>query len=205
MAKNGRDKIVHAAFKLFLHKGYKKTSLADIIKATQLSKGAIYHHFKSKYAIYLATLDAFFFKLYDNFIIDDDHLNLFERIKNRFLFFVDLIDFIETSDENNSFPIRRYFQFQLESEEDPNIRAQVQQTLLQLSTEIYNIIEKAIQQKEIKTALPIPVISQQLLAMIEGITIHHSTVEHKGKQVLLQKYDEVVVPYLNLLTKQNLS
>ncbi|CAL2102267.1 TetR/AcrR family transcriptional regulator [Tenacibaculum sp. 190130A14a] len=203
MAKNGREKIVYAAFKLFLHKGYKKTSLADIINASTLSKGAIYHHFKSKYEIYLATLDEFFFKLYDNFIVEDKHLNLFDRVKNRFLFFVDLIDFIESSDEQNTFPIRRYFQFQLESEEDPKIREHVSHTLLKLNQEIYDIIEKAIEQNEITNHLSISVISQQLLAIIEGIAIHHSTLENNGKQFLLQKYDEVVLPYLHLLTKQN--
>lgn len=204
MAKNGRKKIVFVAFKLFLHKGYEKTSLTDIIKATKLSKGAIYHHFKSKYDIYLATLDEFFFKLYDNFLIDDDNLHLFKRVKNRFLFFVDLIDFIETSDENNTYPIRRYFQFQLESEEDPYIRSKVKRTLLQLSQEIFDIIEKAVRQNEIKVNLSTSVIAQQLLAIIEGIIIHHSTIENQGKQFLLQKYDEVVLPYLNLLTKQNI-
>ena len=40
------------ASKLFLEKGYEKTSLQDIIRETGLSKGAIYHHFSSKEAIF---------------------------------------------------------------------------------------------------------------------------------------------------------
>ncbi|WP_086029817.1 TetR/AcrR family transcriptional regulator [Tenacibaculum holothuriorum] len=200
MPQNGRDKIVHAAFKLFLHSGYQRTSLADIIKATALSKGAIYHHFKSKYEIYLATLDEFFFKLYDNFIIEDESLNLFDRIKNRFSFFVDLIDFIETDDENNTYPIRRYFLFQLESEEDDTIREHVQLTLQQLKNEISDIVKQAIENKEITVELPVSVIVQQILALIEGIAIHHSTVKNNAKEFLLQKYNDVVIPYLNLIT-----
>lgn len=33
---------------LFFEKGYEKTTIQDILEQTQLSKGALYHHFKSK-------------------------------------------------------------------------------------------------------------------------------------------------------------
>ena len=42
------EKILDAAAQLFLQKGYQNTTLQDIIDATKLSKGAVYHHFKSK-------------------------------------------------------------------------------------------------------------------------------------------------------------
>lgn len=40
--------IMDTAARMFMEKGYDKTSLQDIIDATNLSKGAIYHHFSSK-------------------------------------------------------------------------------------------------------------------------------------------------------------
>ena len=46
------QRILTTASKLFLEKGYEKTSLQDIIRETGLSKGAIYHHFSSKEAIF---------------------------------------------------------------------------------------------------------------------------------------------------------
>lgn len=42
------EKILDAAAQLFAQKGYQNTTLQDIIEATHLSKGAVYHHFKSK-------------------------------------------------------------------------------------------------------------------------------------------------------------
>ena len=42
----------HHGLQAFLEKGYEKTSLQDIIRETGLSKGAIYHHFSSKEAIF---------------------------------------------------------------------------------------------------------------------------------------------------------
>ena len=49
--------ILDTASTLFFQKGYDHTTLQDIIDATHLSKGAIYHHFASKEAILIAVAD----------------------------------------------------------------------------------------------------------------------------------------------------
>lgn len=200
MAKQGRKKIITTAFSLFLSKGYKSTSLNDIIRATNSSKGAIYHYFKSKHAIYLAALEMFFFNLYEKILIDDDDLTLSERIKNRYFFLVEIIDFIEHSGEGIRYPIRRYFLFQLESEEDEVIRTKILDTIQKYRIEITKIIRISQVKKEIKVTISAAVIAQQLMAMIEGIVIHHSTLEKNSKTFLLEKYNEVILPYINLIT-----
>lgn len=43
-----KDMIITAAEKLFIEKGFEKVSIQDIANETKLSKGAIYHHYKSK-------------------------------------------------------------------------------------------------------------------------------------------------------------
>ena len=50
--------ILDTAFRLFMEKGYERTSIQDIIdNLGGLSKGAIYHHFKSKEDILVAVTD----------------------------------------------------------------------------------------------------------------------------------------------------
>ncbi len=50
--------ILDVAFRLFMEKGYEHTSIQDIINQLGgLSKGAIYHHFKSKEDILIAVTD----------------------------------------------------------------------------------------------------------------------------------------------------
>ena len=50
--------ILDVAFRLFMEKGYEHTSIQDIINHLGgLSKGAIYHHFKSKEEILYAVID----------------------------------------------------------------------------------------------------------------------------------------------------
>jgi AcrR family transcriptional regulator len=53
-----RTKIMEAAIKLFSKRGYNKASVDEICEEAGISKGAFYHHFKSKQALFLALLDG---------------------------------------------------------------------------------------------------------------------------------------------------
>lgn len=53
---NGRERLVHAAIHAFRRNGYDATSVDDICMAAGVSKGAFFHHFKSKEAIADASL-----------------------------------------------------------------------------------------------------------------------------------------------------
>lgn len=49
---------MEAAIKLFSSRGYNKASVDEICREAGISKGAFYHHFKSKQALFLALLDG---------------------------------------------------------------------------------------------------------------------------------------------------
>lgn len=53
-----RAKIIESAIKLFSARGFNAASVADICKDAGISKGAFYHHFESKQALFLALLDG---------------------------------------------------------------------------------------------------------------------------------------------------
>lgn len=52
-----KKRIADAARALFVQKGYKATSIEDIVAATGSSKGNIYYHFKSKEGLFLTLLE----------------------------------------------------------------------------------------------------------------------------------------------------
>jgi AcrR family transcriptional regulator len=56
-APDTRNNILLVTLQLFLEKGYKNVSYQDIVKATGLSKGAIYHYFESKDALLIAVFE----------------------------------------------------------------------------------------------------------------------------------------------------
>jgi AcrR family transcriptional regulator len=51
-----RQEILNGALAIFAEKGYDKTTMDDVVKATGLSKGTLYWHFKNKQHIYIALI-----------------------------------------------------------------------------------------------------------------------------------------------------
>ena len=53
-----RAALLETATAMFAERGYARTSLDDIAVATQVTRGAVYHHFESKQAVFEAVFDA---------------------------------------------------------------------------------------------------------------------------------------------------
>jgi TetR/AcrR family transcriptional regulator, fatty acid metabolism regulator protein len=54
-----RERILKAALHVFAEKGYHRAAVDDIVRASDTSKGAVYHHFATKEAIFVALVDDF--------------------------------------------------------------------------------------------------------------------------------------------------
>ncbi|MEG0366477.1 MAG: TetR/AcrR family transcriptional regulator [Coprobacillus sp.] len=76
------QKILDVSLQLFNEKGYEKTTIADIIVALGMSKGAIYHHFKSKDDIIQAICEQCYHQeSMISHITSDQSLNAIEKLK----------------------------------------------------------------------------------------------------------------------------
>ncbi|MFF3923329.1 TetR/AcrR family transcriptional regulator [Paenibacillus lactis] len=78
------NQILTVALNLFMQKGYEQTSIQDIINELGgLTKGAIYHHFKSKEEIWQAVIDHAFRGVDEMLsgIRDDNGLNGLEKLR----------------------------------------------------------------------------------------------------------------------------
>ncbi len=64
-----RSQILAAAYTLFSTTGYASTGVAEICAAAGVSKGAFYHHFPSKQAVFLAILDEWLQGLDQSFLL----------------------------------------------------------------------------------------------------------------------------------------
>src|SRR3984893_16105243 len=54
-----RDRILQAALEVCAQKGYHRALVDDIVRVSGTSKGAVYHHFPNKEALFLALVDDF--------------------------------------------------------------------------------------------------------------------------------------------------
>lgn len=79
------EQILSISYRLFLEKGYEQTTIQDIINELGMSKGAIYHHFKSKDEILRAIGDQ---KFNDRNpfakVKEAKHLNGLQKLKRAF-------------------------------------------------------------------------------------------------------------------------
>ena len=58
-----KQKILDAAIKTFMEKGYEQSTILDVVANMEgLTRGAFYHHFKSKEELFSAVLDKIFYE-----------------------------------------------------------------------------------------------------------------------------------------------
>jgi AcrR family transcriptional regulator len=108
-----RAKIMEAAIKLFSTRGYNKASVDEICDEAGISKGAFYHHFKSKQALFLALLDGWL-QFIDNAIESTKD----KTVPETFMQMTQAFPYIfETADEN----LPMFLEFWLQASRDKNI------------------------------------------------------------------------------------
>ena len=195
-----KENIIKVAFSLFLEKGYKEVTIKNIMEATGLSKGAIYHHFESKEAIYFATIETYYINLFQS---DDLKLTEEDFVKNMeevYLFAANLFSSVERLTEDGlEFPIRNFYSFQLESENNEIIREKIQFTVTDYRNIIKHIVVTAMKNKQIREDLDAEAITLQIIGILEGVSINHSTIRKNVQQILLEKYKLVFDEYFKMI------
>jgi len=72
---NLRNKIINVFYELVAQKGYDKASMNDIVKKANISKGAIYHHFKNKEELFCKVIEVVFLKSDSEEMFDLDQIS----------------------------------------------------------------------------------------------------------------------------------
>jgi AcrR family transcriptional regulator len=108
-----RTKIMDAAIKLFSTRGYNKASVDDICQEAGISKGAFYHHFKSKQALFLALLDGWL-----QFVDNSIEATKDKPVPETFMLMTQAFPYIfETAGDN----LPMFLEFWLQASRDKNI------------------------------------------------------------------------------------
>lgn len=83
--KDTKDQILKAAYDILLTGSYESLTFSSIGKATGLTKGAVYHHFSSKEALFVAVIDKYIMNSSKS-IGDKDYSSLAEMIEDTISF-----------------------------------------------------------------------------------------------------------------------
>ena len=188
-----KEIIIQRSFVLFLRKGYKEVSVNEIHKECGVSKGAFYHHFVSKDALYKEVLNRFFFSYFRRDDADYSDTDLDIKLNNFAKTFIG--PYQEISKLLNDKQISAYFRFLFQAANTfEDIRQKVNRHFYTKGYYLYQILEQAKHKKEIKQSINSKVIARQMLSTIIGVTILEgiydiSDVQDRLKEIIEENYN----------------
>ena len=157
-----KNQIMNAALSVAVKKGYSNSRMDDIVKKSNLSKGAIYWYYKSKKDVYLELVDHWFKQYSSDVLIKieskktaSDKLNaLFQYFSSQFV--------------KNQSVFRILSEFWSLSKIDPEFNHKLQKVYQVFLEYIIKIIQEGISLKEFKNVDP-RITALSILINVEGI------------------------------------
>ena len=192
-----KEIMIQKSFILFLSKGYKEVSVSEIHKECGVSKGAFYHHFVSKDALYKEVLDRFFFSYFKRDDADYSDATVEQKFKDFAKTFIG--PYKEISKLLNKKQITAYFRFLFQAANSfDDIRENVNRHFYIKGYYLFQILEQGKQHNEIKEEINSKAIARQMLSTIIGVTILEGIYDISDVQ---DRFDEIISEYYNLLKK----
>lgn len=168
-----KEKILTESLKRFLTLDYDRVSLQGIADELNITKGGIYHYFRSKDDLFLQTLHFFFDQVMQEslniFNIDDPLSIIFEKVidyQNMKMF---CLDNLKISD----IMLRTNYLFMIWTgmKKFPEIRERMFESNNQSLEFFRKVVEQAQDRNEIRTDLDSKILAYQLTCMIKGAIV----------------------------------
>lgn len=186
-----RTKLIDATFEEVFQKGYKGTSLSQILTRADVKKGAMYHHFPSKKEMVLAMIEEKVEKRIENKwkILKNSDDNILEV-------FASILENTNLWDLAKGCPLGNLLQESLDDDNDFKIKLT---NILDKWKDLFSTaLKKAKQNNELKEDVNVYRLSTFLIASIEGALLVAKKYEDpKDFDICIQE----LIKYLNSLKK----
>tara|TARA_B000000441_G_C21623220_1_gene278868 strand:- start:164 stop:742 length:579 start_codon:yes stop_codon:yes gene_type:complete len=144
MENKSKNRIMDAALQVFVSKGYSDTRMDDIVEMSGLSKGAIYHHYKSKKDLFISLIEH-----WENFSFPNIFDKDLDKISSADALRAIVNDIVITFKKN-----KHVFLAELEfwslANHDEDVRLKTKSLYVKLLNLFKNIIKKGIDRGEFK-------------------------------------------------------
>ncbi len=159
-----RNIIFSVALDLFSRTGYDSTSVAEICQAAGVSKGAFYHHFPSKQAVFMELLNTWLGLLENQIII------IQKEAKNVPQAILNMAGLMEQVFQQASGRLPMFLEFWTQASHDPLVWQAVIAPYQRYQDHFRKLIEAGISEGSIKYEDPV-VASRALVAMGVGLLL----------------------------------
>ena len=181
-----KDLITASALRVMTQKGYYGSTMDDIVIDSKMSKGAIYHYYKSKKEVYLGVIESLETKYTQVFAEVNTEDNNKRKLKKLFTIVGSQLD------KDPTF-FKSFSTFWSISRHDDDFRKAIQKMYNRFQKFIELIIIEGIENKEFKSILDPKVSALSLILNIEGVfwfTLFES------KDLDAEKYIDQVSDYI---------
>jgi AcrR family transcriptional regulator len=153
-----RDRIIRAALEVFAEKGYRGATIADVVRRSGLSVGAIYTHFSGKEALFLHSCDH----------VSGRGLaaGTADRLRLAIAFYIESIDQFEG--ETGQVALLAAW---AEAEAEPGVREMLVRRRERLVGAAHMLIQDGVTQGELPAWLDVDGIARAFLAMLDGLLL----------------------------------
>ncbi|KQC30243.1 TetR/AcrR family transcriptional regulator [Flagellimonas eckloniae] len=177
-----KSKAIEAATKLFAELGFEKTSMTAICKEANVSKGLVYHHFKSKESILIEIFASSTKKMLELSLIQDSSLEPQEELN-------ELINNIFHQLDNN----KLFFQLNLNLMFQPSTNALLKEKILKRADILFNSVKRIFDKVELEKS---EILAYTFIAEIDGIALNYLSVFEnyplaKMKEEMINKYSSI--------------
>ena len=157
-----RNQILDAALKVFVKKGYAQTRMDDIVDVSGLSKGAIYHHYRSKNELFLSLIDHwetyFFTDIFKKSIKDQDPDTLLREIVRDVVY----------AFKHKKYVFLAELEFWSLANHDETVRLRTKELYVKLLNMFKSIVLKGIKNKDYKQ-INVDVASLSIMTALQGV------------------------------------
>ncbi len=169
-----KTQIINVATKLFSENGFENTSISKVCEVSNVSKGLVFHHFKSKDGL----LREIFSTTTEKIIAMNESINLEQRPLERLL---DLINSFFTQIKSD----KLFFQLNLNVMTQPKTRELLNDLINNRSAFILNSVKQIFNQIDVKNA---EVNSYLFIAELDGIALNYLGIfnEYPLEQIKMQ-------------------
>ena len=185
-----RTQILDAAVACFARKGYYETTMDDIVREANLSKGTLYWHFKSKLDLFRSLTELWFAEIMESVRQQaDPEANSAARLRM-------IVDAAKNSAASKPELVRALLEFYTLALRDAELKKWLREAYVSDSKMMRDLIEEGIARGEFRAVDPAAV-ARLTMAALDGALLHRELFEEEsaGSPTL----DEVADTILALL------
>lgn len=194
--KEKQDKIINAALNVFSNSPYKNASTDEIVNEAGISKGSLFHYFKSKRDLYFYIFDysvtLFITDFYNK--INLNETDIFKRLSNMILVKLELI---------RKYPNIFNFLINSKYEEESDIKDEVAEKSDNVIMQNYSKIFGNIDKSKFKEGIDVDKAIELILFSMEGYGNREGIIAKKigNNEQLYNKWDREINEYIDIMRK----